>query len=150
MNFKIKNISNAVFVLVISVLLSGTILAQPGGGRGGRNSQQRMYDVNTVTTVSGEITSVETLEGRRGGMGGGIHAVLKTGSESVSVHLGPQSYLSQQGITVEKGDKVSIRGSKITMKDKPVIIAAEITRNGKTVKLRDDNGMPLWRGSMKK
>lgn len=47
-------------------------------------------------------------------------------------------------MTINANDKVTIKGSKVKMKDKSVLLAAEITKDSKVVKLRDGSGRPLW------
>jgi len=81
------------------------------------------------------------------GMSRGVHLVLKTDKgETIPVHLGPEWYIDKQEITFKPGDKVQIRGSRITFEDKPAIIAAEVTKDGRTLQLRDSNGVPVWAG----
>ncbi len=118
-----------------------------GGGRGGGGGQgqARLYNTATVETVSGEVVSVEQVANGRGG-GVGLHAVLKTVKGDIAVHLGPLRYLQSQGLDVRPKDQLEVRGSRVTYDGKPAILAAEVKTGDKSVKLRDDNGMPLWRG----
>jgi len=37
----------------------------------------------------------------------------------------------------------------MSFKKRPVIIAAEVTKNGAVLRLRDESGRPLWRRSRK-
>jgi hypothetical protein len=104
-----------------------------------------MYDPKTVETIAGEITSIERIPGR--GRNAGIHVMLKSDKgETVTVLLGPAWYLDKQTVTVKQGDKVTVRGSRINFQDKPAIIAAEVTKEGQTLRLRDENGRPAWAG----
>jgi hypothetical protein len=41
---------------------------------------------------------------------------------------------------------VEVKGSRITFEGKPAIIAAEIKKGEETLKLRDENGFPVWSG----
>jgi len=104
-----------------------------------------MYNPNTVETLSGEVASVEQLRRRTGGRDGGIHLMVTTDKETVSVLLGPSWYLTQQKLQVAPKDRVEIRGSRITVNGKPAIIAAAVKKGDQTVKLREDDGRPLWR-----
>jgi len=137
-----------------SLILLGSApatLAQPngpggGGGWGPGSPYGRMYDPKTVETVTGEIASVELIAPSRG-MSPGVHLTLKTDKgEALAVHLGPQWYIDQQPVKLAKGDKVQVRGSRITFQEKPALIAAEVIKNGQTLRLRDDNGLPAWAG----
>ena len=117
-----------------------------GGGWGPGTQYGRMYDPKTVGTTDGEIIKVEKITPVRG-MSRGVHLVLKTDKgETIAVHLGPEWYIDKQELTFKPGDKVQIRGSRITFEDKPAIIAAEVTKDGRTLQLRDSNGVPVWAG----
>jgi hypothetical protein len=145
-------IAKAVVISGLLLLASApAALAQPngpggGGGWGPGSPYGRMYDPKTVETTSGEITSVDLITPARR-MSPGVHLTLKTDKgETLAVHLGPQWYIDQQPLKLAKGDKVQVRGSRITFQDKPALIAAEVTKNGQTMRLRDDNGVPAWAG----
>jgi hypothetical protein len=44
------------------------------------------------------------------------------------------------------GDKVGIKGSRVTFQGKPVIIAAEVKNGDEVLQLRDGNGFLVWAG----
>lgn len=112
-----------------------------GWGAGSRYG--RLYNPATLETESGEVVSVRKVVPMRG-MAGGIHFVLKSDKGIVSVHLGPAWFLEKQGLRIEPKDRVTVSGSRITIRGKPAIIAAEIRKGERTWKLRDDKGVPLW------
>jgi hypothetical protein len=62
------------------------------------------------------------------------------------VHLGPVWYIERQDIKIDPGDKVEITGSRITFQGKPAIIAVELKKGTEILKLRDENGFPVWSG----
>jgi hypothetical protein len=120
--------------LVVGITVLVALAAQAQGGRN--------YDPDTVGTVSGTVAEVKSYAGRNGR---GIHAILNTADGAIDVHLGPEWYLKQQKMQVGAGDKVSVTGSRMTFDGKPAIIAAEVTRGGETLKLRDvKSGIPYW------
>jgi hypothetical protein len=80
------------------------------------------------------------------GMSSGVHLMVKTEKETVSVHLGPAWYIENQDVKIEPKDKVEIKGSRVTFEGKPAIIAAEIKKGDETLRLRDDAGVPAWSG----
>lgn len=143
-----KQFVRAALALLV-VLLSGTsALAQGMGGSGGwgmRGSYQRMYNPATVETVSGEVVSVETMMPMKG-MGSGIHLTLKTEKETLPVHLGPSWFLDRLDSNIEKGDRIKVKGSRVTMMGKTTIIAAEVKKGDNLLLLRDGNGVPVWSG----
>jgi hypothetical protein len=102
------------------------------------------YDVNTVTTVTGRILSVQTGLERRN-----VQLKVETGETNMMVILGPQRYLAEQGISLNEGDEVMIRGSKAQGRDGVIyILAREVTTasNGVAIILRDEGGFPKWAG----
>src|SRR3989304_6236722 len=91
----------------------------PAGAGGGRGAQyQRMFDPGTVETLAGEVTSVARMVPRKG-MSSGIHLQLKTETGTLPVHLGPAWYIERLGIKIVKGDKLEIKGSRVTVEGKP-------------------------------
>ncbi|GFE61899.1 DNA-binding protein [Geobacter sp. AOG2] len=149
---KANRISTFLIVMVaVSISAAMTAFAAPGmGGRGSGGwgmggSFQRMYNPATVETVSGEVVSVDRMTPMKG-MGTGIHLKLKTDKETVSIHLGPAWFIDRLETGIRKGDKIEVKGSQVTVAGKPAIIAAEIKKGDALLKLRDDNGVPIWAG----
>ncbi len=138
-------------IVLTAVALVCPAMAQtgPGGGMGMRGGMGPMlYNPETVTTVTGSVEKLEELPSM--GRGGGREmmfkgVLLKTDKGSISVHLGPSWYLDQQKLAVKAGDKLEVTGSQVTLNNQPAIIARDLMVNGKTWKLRDDQGLPAWR-----
>jgi len=144
--------------IIISVgaallLLSVTTLsfAQPwrgwrgSGGWGTGSNYQRMYNPATVETISGTVVSVDKITPTRG-MYYGIHLKLKTDKETIDVHLGPGWYIERLDTKIVQGDYIEVSGSRVMFAGNPAIIAAEVKKGGAVLKLRDENGFPLWAG----
>ena len=102
----------------------------------------RMYDPKTVETVSGEVVSVDKITDR--GMDSGASLTLKTAKETILVYLGPGWFLEKQDLTFAPKDQVEITGSQTTFQKKPAIIAAQVKKGEKSLKLRDPAGIPAW------
>ncbi|PKL52050.1 MAG: DNA-binding protein [Nitrospira bacterium HGW-Nitrospira-1] len=141
-------------VAVVSIVLTAAIaFAQPMKGTGWRGSEgwgmgtpyQRMYNPAAVETLSGEVMGVDKITPMKG-MYYGIHIRLKTDKETISVHLGPGWFVERMDTKIEKGDKVVVTGSRVTFAGKPAIIAAEVKKDDAVLKLRDENGFPVWAG----
>ncbi len=115
------------------------------GGWGMGSNYSRMYDPKTVTTVSGEVASIEYFTPGKG-MHHGVHINLKTGEETVSVHLGPSWFVENQDLKIMEKDKIEVKGSKITFDGKPAIIASSVKKGDETLTLRNENGIPVWAG----
>jgi hypothetical protein len=106
-----------------------------------------MYDARTVATVTGDVVEVAQKASGRGGSSGGVHVTLKTADGNIAVRLGPTWYLEEKGLQLRAGDRIEVRGSRIRLDEKPVLIAAEVTKGEHRVRLRDDSGVPAWRGA---
>jgi hypothetical protein len=137
--------------VAISLTLVCPVLAQPGPGGGvgmGGGMGPRLYNPQTVTTVRGTVEKLEELSmGGGGGMGMKFREILlKMDKGSIMIHLGPSWYLDQQKFAVKAGDSLEVTGSQVTLNNQPAIIAREVKVNGQTLKLRDDQGLPAWRG----
>lgn len=133
------------------ILLAVSVNAQSGwkgrghGGWGSGSAYNKMYDVSSVETIAGKITAIDTLTPFRG-MSAGIHAMVKTDKETISVHLGPAWFLENQEMDLAVNDAIEIKGSRVVFNKEPVIIAAELKKNNSVLKLRDDQGLPVWNG----
>lgn len=138
---------------VVLVLSTSAAFGQPtkgmkwkGSGGWGMGSQyQRMYNPATVETISGTVESIDKVRPMKGMMYG-IHLLLKTDKETISVHLGPSWYIERLDTKFEKGDRIEVKGSRITFDGKPAIIAAEVKKGDSVLLLRDSAGIPVWAG----
>ena len=144
-----------IFALAIAMVgfftFAGLSFAQPRGGmmwRGsggwGPGSQyNRTYDPKAVETISGDVTSVDRITPAKG-MSGGVHMLVKTDKETISVHLGPSWYIENQDVKIEPKDKVEVKGSRVTFGGKPALIASEVRKGNEVLTLRDEAGFPAW------
>ena len=119
------------------------------GGWGPGTQYGRIYDPKTVETISGEVVSIDKIEPMKG-MYYGVHLIVKTAKETISVHLGPGWYIENQDVKIEPKDKIEIKGSRVVFEGKPAIIAAEVRKGDEILKLRDENGFPEWAGWRKR
>jgi hypothetical protein len=80
----------------------------------------------------------------RYGSGSGTRIILKTEKENLEVHVGPTAFVTQSGFTFAKGDQVEVVGSRVRFGDAEVLLAREVQKEGKTLVVRDANGVPKW------
>ncbi|MGE5237711.1 MAG: DNA-binding protein [Chloroflexota bacterium] len=146
--------SRAVVIFLAPLLvlfLSSLTDAQPmkgwagSGGWGMGGGYQRTYNPATVETISGEVVKIDKITPAKG-MSYGIHLMLKTDKETISVHLGPSWYIERLDTKIEVGDKLEVKGSRVTFSGSPAIIAAEVKKGDSVLTLRDSNGFPAWAG----
>lgn len=116
------------------------------GGWGHRGNYGRMYNTNTVETITGKVIGVDTFT-PMGGMSRGMHLQLQTDNQTVDVHLGPAWYLENQKVEIKPNETIEVKGSRITFAGKPAIIASEVKKGNEILKLRDEKGFPVWSGS---
>ena len=116
-----------------------------GGGWGHGGPYGRLYDPKTVSTVAGEIASIDLFTPMQG-MRGGVHLQLKTGTDLLPVHLGPSWFIENQDTKLEVKDKVEVKGSRVVLDGKLTMIAAEVKKGDEVLKLRDEAGVPYWAG----
>lgn len=148
-----KPVLSVVFTAIAVFLLAASSYAQPrpgmmwrgSGGWGPGSQYNRMYDPKAVETITGEVTAVDRFTPMKG-MSGGVHMNVKTDKETISVQLGPSWYLENQDVKIAAKDKVEVKGARTTFAGKPAIIAAEVKKGDEVLKLRDDNGFPVWSG----
>ena len=120
----------------VVVLIFGLAFVAPAQ-RGMRN-----YNPQAEVTVKGTVEDVQQITGKRGFSG--THLTVNTGNETLAVHAGPSSYISQKGFSFAKGDTIEVLGSKVNLNGKPAILAREITKDGRTLVLRNAQGIPEW------
>ncbi|MGC1456359.1 MAG: hypothetical protein WA946_14330 [Nitrospirota bacterium] len=60
-----------------------------------------------METVSGEVVDLAFLTPTKG-MGRGVHLLLMTDKETISVHLGPAWFIENQDLKIEKGDRIDV------------------------------------------
>jgi hypothetical protein len=82
----------------------------------------------------------------RPGMSPGVHLLVDTGKERLSVHVGPEWYIERQDVPLEPGDAIEVKGSRITFEGKPALVAAEVRKGADVLRLRDEDGFPAWSG----
>jgi hypothetical protein len=123
------------FILMLTV-------SSAGAQRGARIHYSTLFNPQTVTVVSGEVSRVEqVLAGN--GMDYCVHAVLNTPRGPVTAVLGPKGFMTKQGLTIARQDRVIVKGSLISIMNKPFILAMEVTGD-RAMKLRETTGRPAW------
>ena len=95
---------------------------------------------NPVVEVKGSITKVQLVAGQ-----GMPFVEVKTPQGSVKLYLGAMRYLMQENFNPKAGEAIEARGYKMNEQG-VVAIRVELPDSKKTLKLRDENGWPLWMG----
>jgi len=140
-----KILSLGMFVTIFSVTAHSAVAWRGGGGWGQNGQYGRLFDPKTVETIKGTVTEIDTTRPMKG-MSNGVHLSLQTDAGLISVHLGPEWFVERQEFKILKNDVLEIKGSRVTLNSKPVVIAAEIRKSEDLLKLRDESGSPIWSG----
>lgn len=136
---KIKH-STVLLALIVGIALISGAFAQMHRGAGKCSN----YDPKTEMTTTGTIEEVNQLASGHGWHG--THLMVKTETGTFDVHLGPSDYIAGQQFSFAQGDPIEITGSKVKMQGNDVILAREVKKDGKTLSLRNAQGMPNWAG----
>ena len=136
----LKKFRLLIWLSILSLILASVVWAQRGPGPKGR-----MYNPQTEETFRAEVLKLETFTLPRG-RHTGVHLVVKTDKETIPVHLGPSFFVDKLNVTFAPQDKVEITGSRINPPRGPVIIAREVKKGDKVLKLRYADGTPAWLG----
>ncbi len=145
---KAGRLSSIIFVVVaINSLLAGAAFAGFGfGSDTGKSGLDftRGYDVNTVTNVSGRVSS-SPQSGERGQLFVDINAH----GETITLSLGPERYWSKNGFPLRPRDEVSAKGSLAQGRDgKSYLLVQRLSNRtiGSQAYLRNEQGNPAWAG----
>lgn len=128
--------------LFIFCVISSLAFAQSGRGK---NRQNRLYDVDKVITFQGKVISLSVEESTRGG-NYSVVVNVKTDTGIFETRLGPDWFIEENDFDIDEGDSVEVTGSKVNIDGRAVILAATVKNKGKVLKLRENDGTPLWRG----
>ncbi len=129
--------------LAVIGLLSLMLTVSPAWAQSGRRLHySTLFNPGTVGTVSGEVVRVEhAFSGS--GKDYCVHVLLKTPQGQVTAILAPKGYMAEQGLAIDRQDRVTVTGSLLSVLNKPFILAMEV-EGDRTMKLREANGRPAW------
>jgi hypothetical protein len=104
-----------------------------------------LFDKKNIETITGDVVEAETIKSTLG-VTKDLHIYVRTDKEKLPVVLGPEKYLDTQNVTILKGDRVEVTGSRVMVKNQPTIIAEKVKKGDQTLELRDNKGQPKWSG----
>ncbi|MFP4532982.1 MAG: hypothetical protein ACLFNS_09895 [Desulfobacterales bacterium] len=117
-----------------------TCYGSENAGGAGRTGTCRMIETGEPMEISGTVAEVCTA-------GQGLK--IDTGDAVVTVYgIGPVRYWADEGVArPTTGEEVVINAVEVTFSDGSTkIIATDMTVSGETIDLRNEAGLPLWRG----
>lgn len=100
------------------------------------------YDPKAEVTFKGTIEDFHESQVR--GDHPGLHLIVKTETESIEVHACPVRFMKELDFALDKGDAVTVIGSRPG--GTGVVVAREIAKGQTSLTLREKNGDPIWVG----
>ena len=102
------------------------------------------YDRSVETTFKGTVEEVRDRQCPVSG-GMGSHLILKlSGNKTIEVHLATTKFVKTYDLVFNKGDEVTVVGTKVQFEGVETIFAREVTRGSETFVFRDKDGTPIW------
>ena len=102
------------------------------------------YDPAAELTVKGTVEEVRDRQCPvSGGMGSHIILRLPT-SKTIEVHLATTKFVKAYDFGFNKGDVVTVVGTKVQFEGVETIFAREVTRGDATFTFRSKDGTPIW------
>ncbi len=121
----------------ITVLLTALFLCAPAP------AQRAPITANPLVDVHGTIQRVQISPGQ-----GMPYLMVDDGKKLVKVYLGSMRYLIERNFNPKVGCEVSIRGYRL--EDAVIASTVKVIGDTQALRLRDENGWPLWRGGMRR
>jgi hypothetical protein len=100
------------------------------------------YDLQTETKIKVIVDEVKFPP--KGSEKEAAHLLVKNGADSVDVYLCPKSFFDDMGMSFNKGDEVTVTGSKVKQGETELVLAREVVKGNDTFVLRDEKGNPVW------
>jgi hypothetical protein len=102
------------------------------------------YDPAAEATFKGTVEEVRDRQCPVSG-GMGSHLILRLSADkTIEVHLASTKFVKTYELVFNKGDEVTVVGTKVQFEGVETIFAREITRGSETFVFRDKNGTPIW------
>ncbi len=93
------------------------------------------WDSSKLVWVEGKLISVAPTQ---------IRLRVEAQNRVYNLYMGPYWYFSRIGLRLNTGDVVKVRGYVLQTSAGYNLYVAEVVKDGKTYRLRDQNGRPLW------
>jgi len=103
---------------------------------------ERPFDPKNMVELKGTVLEISNSKEKKDEKRG-VFLMLKADKDQVAVHLGPFWYINRQH-HFKKGDKLKVKGSKVTYDNAEVVVASEIQQGKMGMTLRDEKGNPVW------
>jgi len=130
--------------ILVVVLLGGLLTAAPALAQAPAKTtpaKAPSYDVRAEVTIAGVVGDFHESKARTDDPG--LHLIVQTETEAVEVHTCPVRFMKDLEFSVEKGEAVTIIGSRPG--GTGIVLAREIKKGQTSLSCRDKKGAPVWR-----
>ncbi len=127
------------YTLAAALAAGAVATGQTTGGRGWGGMGPGAMASGATVDIKGRVAAVQITPGA-----GMPFVTVKSGDQKIKVHLGSMRYLMGQGFNPKVDEEILVKAYK--WNDDLVAISVTLPGQGKTVRLRDEDGRPLWRG----
>jgi hypothetical protein len=133
-----------IIILILTVVLGLTIAPVLMGQKSEPGVRVPKYDPAAETTFNGIVEEVKDRQCPVSG-GMGSHLILRLSpSKTIEVHLATTKFVKTYDLVFNKGDVVTVVGTKVQFEGVETIFAREVTRGEATFTFRDKDGTPVW------
>jgi DNA/RNA endonuclease YhcR with UshA esterase domain len=136
--------SRIILPILTSIALALTLTTAAAAQKSQPSASVPKYDPATEATFKGTVIEVRDRQCQvSGGMGSHLVLKLATGN-TIEVHLALTKFMKTYDLAFNKGDVVTVIGSKVQFEGVETIFAREVTRGDATFVFRDKDGTPVW------
>ncbi len=136
--------SHSIILVLAAVALVLTFAPTVVGQKSEPGVAVPKYDPATEATFKGTVEEVKDRQCPVSG-GMGSHLILRLSpSTTIEVHLATTKFVKTYDLVFNKGDVVTVVGSKVQFEGVETIFAREVTVGSATYSFRDKNGTPIW------
>lgn len=137
--------SSRIIILILTVLaLVLTVTPAVAGQKSEPGVAVPKYDPAAEATFKGTVEEVRDRECPMSG-GMGSHLILRLSStKTIEVHLASTKFVKAYDLVFNKGDVITVVGTKVQFEGVETIFAREVTRGSETFVFRDKDGTPIW------
>jgi hypothetical protein len=136
--------SRVIILIITAVALFLTTAAAGTGQKSEPGVAVPKYDPAAEAIFKGTVEEVRDRQCPvTGGMGS--HLILKlSSSNTIEVHLATTKFVKTYDLVFNKGDVVTVIGTRVRFEGVETIFAREVTRGDATFVFRDKDGTPVW------
>jgi hypothetical protein len=132
-------------ILILSVIaLVLTVTPSVAGQKSEPGVAVPKYDRAVEASFKGTVEEVRDRQCPVSG-GMGSHLILRlSANKTIEVHLATTKFVKTYDLVFNKGDEVTVVGTKVQFEGVETIFAREVTRGSETFVFRDKDGTPIW------